>query len=60
MKMSDIGFQKPNQTDLKIQKLATLFLQFGFQNTTSVVWGQFFTLSQSVIHSSSSIIIGST
>jgi len=49
MKILDIGFLKtePNRTDLKIQKMKTRFLRFGFQKLTSVVWGRFFTLSHS-------------
>jgi len=49
MKLSHISFLKTelNQTDLKIQKPKTQFLQFGFQKTDLVVWGQFFTLSHS-------------
>ena len=49
LKMMDIGFRQiePNRTDLKIQETKTLFLQFGVQKPTSVVWERFFSLSHS-------------
>jgi len=49
MKILGIGFLKTelNRTDLKIQKLKTLFPRFGFQKPTSAVWGRFFMWSYS-------------
>jgi len=60
MKISDIGFLKTewNRTDLKIQKLKTQFLQFGFQKNDS--GGLQMVFSRCLVNSSTSNMIAST